>query len=139
MSTNIKFENGMKSFVINGDENKVIYFNPNDFNILKRIDTAVKNIEEISKKYEQAQINNDSVMTMFSQCDKEIREQINFVFGNDVCTVAFGNSNCLSFAGGKPICMNFLDAVVPILKSEIKAEQEKSKKNIEKYTKQVKK
>lgn len=91
----------------------------------------------MQKKYEQAQVDNKNVMKTFTACDKEIREQIDFVFGNDVCTVVFGHTNCMSFAGGQPICMNFLNAIVPVLKKEIKAEQQKSKKNIEKYTKQI--
>ena len=137
--SNINFDNGMKSYVINGDESKVIYFNPNDFNIIDRIDKAFKEIEKISKKYEEAQAKNQDVMKTFIACDKDIREQINYVFGNDVCSVAFGDINCMSFAGGNPIHLNFLNALIPIIKKEIKAEQEKSKKNIEKYTKQVKK
>lgn len=50
MDNNLNFDSGMKSYVINGDQNRVIYFNPNDFNILERIDKSVKVIEKIAKK-----------------------------------------------------------------------------------------
>lgn len=71
--------------------------------------------------------------------DKEIREQINYIFGNDVCTAAFGTTNCLSPAGGNLLYQNFLDALFPILEKDISAEKAKVEKNIKKYTSQVKK
>lgn len=75
---------------------------------------------------------------IMSSCDKEIREQINYIFGNDVCTAAFGTTNCLSPAGGNLLYQNFLDALFPILEKDISAEKVKMEKNIKKYTSQVK-
>lgn len=136
---NIKFNDGMKSFSVNGDENKKIYFNPSDYNILERFKTAFAQIENLETKYNETKKNNNRVMETSIALDKEIKEAINYIFGSDVSTIAFGTTNCLSTAGGEPICVNFLNAVLPILKKEIKAEKEKSEKKIAKYTKQVKK
>lgn len=136
MSKRIEFDNGLKTFTVN--DSGEIQFNPNDINILNRIELAIKNIDLISEKYKSVN-ESDNPIKLFNDCDKDIRENINYIFGSDVCTVAFGNANCMSISNGEPIHINFLNAVVPIIKQEIKAEQKKSAKRIEKYTKQVKK
>ncbi len=135
----INFNNGYKEYAINGDENCIVRFVPSDFGILDRINKSIPVIENIHKKYSDLKNDTTEISDMMVSCDKEIREQINYIFGNDVCTPAFGETNCLSPAGGNLLYQNFLDALLPILKKDITAEKEKTVKNIQKYTAQVKK
>lgn len=96
------FDRGYKEYQIGDDENAVIRINTADVGILARLNEAVKNIEQIQKKYENAEkAENTDAIQLITECDKDIREQINYIFGSDVCTVAFGEINCLSLAGGK--------------------------------------
>lgn len=134
----INFNKGYKEYAINGDENCVIRFIPSDFGILERMEKSVPVIEGIHQKYAESKDSPDSMSDIMSSCDKEIREQINYIFGNDVCAAAFGTTNCLSPAGGNLLYQNFLDALFPILEKDISAEKVKMEKNIKKYTSQVK-
>ena len=106
----INFNKGYKEYAINGDENCVIRFVPSDFGILERMEKSVPVIEGIHQNYAESKDSPDSMSDIMSSCDKEIREQINYIFGNDVCTAAFGTTNCLSPAGG-----NLLSQKLPVL------------------------
>ena len=132
----IKFDQGFKEYNIGGDPDKTIRFVPSDFNLLARINRAMESIEEIMEKYKNADESKNAATEM-AACDAAIREQINYVFDSDVCSVAFGNTNCTSLAGGKPIYMNFLNAVIPEIKKCTNEEKRKAEKNIAKYTYQV--
>lgn len=140
MAEILKFNDGFKEFAVNGDESRIVRFNPCDFGILERITASQKRLDELEKKYKDAEASDtDDFEKIAVQCDREIREEINTVFANDVCTPAFGTANCLSLAGGKPIFENFIDALLPIVKSSIDKETKQSKKRISKYTNSVKK
>ena len=138
----ISFNNGYKEYKINDDENAVIRINTTDMKIIDRANEAKKNFNEIMKKYEDIENQNlpdDKVFSLVSECDRDIREQINYIFGSDVCTAAFGNANCISPCGGQPLFMNFINAIIPLIEKDIAKEQKLSAKKIEKYTSQAKK
>lgn len=140
MAEILKFNDGFKEFAVNGDESRIVRFNPCDFGILERISVSQKRLEELEKKYKDAEASDtDELGKIAAECDSEIRAEINTVFGNDVCTPAFGTTNCLSLAGGSSLFENFLDAMLPIVKSYIDKETKQSKKRIAKYTNSVKK
>lgn len=132
----ISFNQGYKEYDIGGNKNKIIRFVPSDFNLPNRIDQSMKAIEQIAEKYRDANKGNNSAAEM-AACDTAIREQINYIFDSDVCSVAFGNTNCASMAGGSPIYANFLNAIIPEIEKCIDEEKKKSEKNIAKYTDQV--
>lgn len=135
----ISFDNGMKSFTINDDENCVIRFNPSDLGIVSRFKDTKARIETISKKYDSLQNSNiDNAADILSECDKDMRDTINYILGNEVCSKAFGTTNVCSNAGGQPIALNFLEAVLPYIKQYVSEEAKKSEKNVNKYTSQIK-
>lgn len=133
---NLNFENGYKEYSINGDESKVIRFRPTDFAINNRVDKAIKEIEKISRKY--SQINDRDAFDSIIKCDEEVKEQINYIFGSDVCSIVFEGANCMSISKGVPLYQHFINAVVPLIKKEVSEEQKKSDNIIKKYTSQVK-
>ena len=49
------FDRGYKEYQIGDDENAVIRINTTDVGILARLNEAVKSIEQIQKKYENAE------------------------------------------------------------------------------------
>lgn len=131
----IEFNQGVKEYSIAGDPDRVIRFVPSDFNFLNRAEQAIKEIEKIANKYSKSA---ESNAEQIAACDAEIRRQIDYIFGSDVCTAAFGNTNCTSLAGGNPLYENFLNAVIPVIQKCVKDEKRKAEKNISKYTSQVK-
>lgn len=142
---NIDFNTrGYKEYSLNGDENAVIRFNPSDFNFrerLKQMDTDARKVfVEQGKFFEKRgkRLTNDEVFDKLNEADKAIREIINKAFDSDICTLAFGNANCLSFCGGKPMFINFLEAIVPAISKDITEEKEKAEEIIKTYTDQAK-
>ncbi len=138
----IKFNRGYKEYCINDDENAVIRINTTDIRIINRIDTAMKNLKNIVHDFlalVQEEQQDEKIISALADLEKKAREQINYIFNSDVCTAAFGNMSCLSMCDGQPVCMNFIEAIVPIIKRDVEAEQKLSSKRIEKYTSQAKK
>lgn len=139
---NIKFNSGYKEYSINNDETAVIKINTTDISIINRIDTGIKNLKRILNDFSalvREEQQDEKIISAIADLEKKSREQINYMFNSDVCTAAFGNMSCLSMCDGQPICMNFIEAIVPIIKRDIEAEQQLSSKRIEKYTSQAKK
>lgn len=154
---NINFNDGYKEYSINGDDTKVVRFNPSDMGILARMDKALSAIADIGKELKSidAPIKNDGTVEFegaddetltllkvageqLSDIDKKVRAQIDYLLDSDVSSIAFGNQSCLSMVGGKPLYERFLDALMPIIKKDVEAERNASKKRVEKYTKAVK-
>lgn len=144
----IVFNDGYKEYTINGDETKVVRFNPSDINIIDRIGKALEQIEQIAEEMRTSDIslNPDGTATgdgvaaageMVSAFDRRIREQIDFVLGSPVCATALGEQSCLSMVGGKPLYERLLDAVLPIIQKDVESERAASQKRVKKYTKGI--
>lgn len=132
----LKFESPYKEYSINGDESRILRINTSDMNIITRMNKAEKELQKIADKCNSATA--DNAIETLSYLDNEVRKQINYVFDGDVSDIIFGNTNCISLAGGKPIFENFLEAVLPIIKEDISTEQKKIERKVSKYTSKVK-
>jgi hypothetical protein len=142
----LNFNDGYKEFCINGDEARVIRFNPADYGLLERFSQARKNImsaiDGLESKVKlkdngEALDELDETASMLAEVRSIIYGQINYIFDSEVAKVAFGNQSPISTVKGKFLFERFLEAAGPFIEKEIKAEQEASQKRIEKYTKQV--
>lgn len=129
----LNFDDGYKTYEINGDPNRVIKINPADVGILKRLQAAQDSISALQSKY-----NSINTPEALAECDKDLRAIIDDVFAAPVADIAFGGSNCLSLAGGSSIYENFLNAIIPIVQETVKEESKASEKRISKYTDRVK-
>jgi hypothetical protein len=143
---NLSFSDGFKEFSLNGDESKVIRFNPADFGIIERIDKAYKEIENASKIGADIKLKTDGTpieeisiaASIVKSVSDTIKSQIDHIFDSPVSAVVFGNQSPLSMVGGVPFYERFLNAVIPVLKKEIQSEQKASQQRISKYTKVIK-
>lgn len=126
----LNFEDGLKRLAINGDENRVIVVNPTDIGIVARYREKLPEIEKLSAETGNSEEISDIL-------DKKVREFIDYIISSPVSETVFGKTNCLSVAGGQTIIENFLTAYMEYMKPEIKAEYERSKKRVEKYTQQL--
>lgn len=126
----INFDEGYKTYAINGDESRVIKVQVTDLNLPKRAQDAMAELQACYDKYDN--ITADDLVTL----DKEFREVINKVFNSDICTTAFGEANIASpLDNGEPLCVHFFKAFMPILEEEISktAESYKARPEVEQY------
>ncbi len=121
----INFDTGIKKYAVNGDENNVININVSDVNIIKRFRESLPKIEKLREKYSSETV--EDVI----EADAEIRILLNEAFGTDICTPAFGSTNCLSMVNGVPLFERFFTAFMPILEADIKANAPKTAKQPE--------
>lgn len=129
-------DNGLKSFEIadnDGNVRGVITFNPSDFGF---VDRSKKLMNEINEYVDT--LPDDMNEDMLIEIDKIVKEKINVLFGSDVSTVIFGNTNCLSFSDGKPLFHKALEALIPVVTKAIKSEMKAGADSIEKYTEGIK-
>lgn len=131
---NINFDDGFKTYVLNNDESKIIKVNVTDFGIIDRFEKVRKDLEELADKTTLTQSTDESEM---QQTDRIIREKINYIFGSDVSSAAFGSVYCFSPSNGMPVFVNFINAVMPVIEKEMKIETDKMQLNINKYTGQL--
>lgn len=134
-AVDLKFDDGFREYAINGDENKIIRFNPTDYNIKKRATEAVEKIKAMAEKYESMGVDD---LTAEEVLDTETRKMINYICGSDVCSVALGNTHAMTICGSAPIYENFLNALIPLIESEVKAAQKKVSKKAKSYIDNVK-
>lgn len=116
----INFNIGYKEYIINNDENNKVRININDLNIPHRIEECQSFFDETAEKYK----NENRLLTSeeLAEMDKLIREKINYAFGTDVCTPAFGNINCMSpVEGGKMLFEAFFEVLMPVVEADMKA------------------
>lgn len=117
-----------------------IVIDPTDFNILKRLDEAQKNIDEYVKQAEGAAGEaEENVLEKLESIDTKIRESINHVFDSDVCSAVFGNRHALSVSGGKYLFERLLESLAPVFKDIAEQETKASKARVAKYAGKYKK
>lgn len=147
---NLIIDDGLKEFMINGDKNKVIRFNPADINLLERFDKAYKSIEEEQRRIEkdiELKTNGEPIegvedyeqaLEIIQGLNQLIKDKIDYIFDSEVADVIFGNQSPMSTVKGRPFFERVFDAIQPILEKEITAEQKASEKRVNKYTGQIK-
>lgn len=143
---NLVFDEGYKEFTINGDENRVIRFNPSDIAILKRLDEAKDKILEAMQVEKDIELDVEgkpiesleNASKVVKHIDDTIKEQINYVFDYNVSDVVFGKQSPMANIKGLPLYVRFMESVKPVIESAMKEEAEKSRKRVNKYTKVVK-
>ena len=143
----IRFDDGYKEFMINDDPDKVIRFDPADFGIIERFNTARKNIEkstdtlgnDVAIDSKGAPVDElESAAEAVSRVSNFIKEQVDYIFDSPVSDMVFGNKSPLAMVKGVPLFERFIVATQSVIEKEIKTEMKASEKRISKYTKQVK-
>lgn len=126
----LNFDDGLKRLAINGDENRVIVVNPTDIGVLSRY-------KEKSPEFEKLSAESGNSEEIPDILDKKVREFVDYIIGSPVSEIVFGKTNCLSMSGGQTVFENFFTAYMEYMEPEIKAEYERSKNRIKKYTQQL--
>lgn len=119
----LNFQTSRKTYTVNGKNE--ISFDPADINFVHRLFDLM---EELEKQQGEGPKETDNVFEEFARRDKEMRAKIDAVFDEPVCDLVFGATNVFSPAGGLPVCMNFLLAVIDEVDVASEAETETSEK-----------
>lgn len=145
----INFDDGLKSFAINGDENRVIRFNPGDLNMRVRAEEAQKRIRKWEGSLKTIELNPDGTP---AEDDEEtsaelrgfedmLRRELNYVFNADVYDTIFAGQSPLCIVGKEKqfLFEAFLSSAMPIIEEEIEAFTSASQARVDKYTKEYRK
>lgn len=139
----LNFDDGLKSFAINGDESRVIRFNPADPGLITRYHEALLLVQDakntigkdISLQPDGTPEGSleDSVQTV-EEINGVIREALKLMFNADVYDAVFaGQSPMAATRGGKYLFEAFMESLLPIFEKEIKAYEKASRKRMDKY------
>nr|DAZ16655.1 MAG TPA: hypothetical protein [Caudoviricetes sp.] len=124
---NLSFDEGLKSYKINGDSNRVLRFNPGDINILTRYKEVVTNLEKISDNLPEANINADGtpadnadiVSAQLEAFDNELKKQLNYLFNADVYDILFAGQSPLCRVGkGRLLVEEIIDKIGKLIGKE---------------------
>lgn len=142
----INFSDNLKSFSINGDESRVIHFNPADPNILVRAKKAQKRIQEKQSQIDAVKLSSDGsaaedasdqATELLKEFDDLIREEINYIFNADVYDTVFAGQSPLCVVGKEKefLFEAFLKAAMPIIQEGVDEFSVGSNARVERYTK----
>lgn len=131
----INFEEGYKEFSINGDPERVIKFNPTDFAIIERAQTARKEIVEASKSIKDEEDEDiEKTAELIKKVDAIIKEKVDYIFGYKISDIVFGLQSPLATKNGITLVERFISGAMLIVQKEIEEEQKKSQAKVSKYT-----
>ena len=127
----IDFDDGFRSYAINGDESRVIRINVTDLNTKKRFDEASSVIGQMVDGIKEGELSEKRL----EEADRVIREQLDHVFGKGVCETAFGMTNVLSAVeSGGLLIEGFLNALMPVVRRDMENAAEAAKHSLEERT-----
>lgn len=132
----INFNTGVKTYVLNGDESNTIQINVTDVNIASRLEKCQKQIDEIGAELSAMK---NPTPEQLAGYDERIKKLLDFAFGADISSHAFGDASCLSpLPDGSLLLFAFMDAFVPAVLEDIKRAgsgfKSQNRAKIEKYT-----
>ena len=140
----INFDDGLKSFAINGDESRVIRFNPRDLNMKVRAKEATKRISEWQAEIKDIKLNADGTPVnsdegtadVLENFDAMLRHELNYIFNADVYDIVFDGQSPLCIVGKDKYFLfeAFLFPAMQIIEEEIDAFARDSQARMDKYT-----
>lgn len=144
----IELDTGLEPVVIRDITTKeyigTIYFNPTDFNILKRFDEARTKILAVQKEFEAEDIQlkedgtpidtKDEIIHSVDKLNSVVCEQLDYVFDAKISKIVFGNKSPLALIKGNLLFESFMSKIQPFIEMKVKSEMEKSEKKVSKHT-----
>lgn len=137
---NLEINKGYKTYTINGDESAVITVKTTDFTIIERLTKVKSHISAIVSELKNIKEGSPAevYLSALSDAEQKVRAELDAVFDSPVSETVFGSMNCLSFAGGQPVALNFLEVIIPEITKDLNEEQQAASARISKYTEAVK-
>ena len=112
-----------------------VQFNPTDVSFLEKLSESFATLDRIQEEVKREEISDEKdVYNLAKNLDTKMREIINSLFGQDVCTPLFGEMNLFASAGGLPVWANLMLAIADEVQASMQGELEKRNDKIRKYT-----
>ena len=142
---NLSFDDGYKSFTVNGDPDRVIRFNPADPEIINRL-LALKKKFENYQPPEGLELNLDGTPkndmeregAYVAEFSEAMRQAFNDTFNSDIYDIIFDGQSPLCMPGGEYLFITVLGTLIELMEPEMKAYREKNQKRMKKYLGDVK-
>lgn len=126
----LNFDNGYRELAINGDESKVIKFNPSDARLLTKITSL---IDDVTKKAEGLKTGED-----FQNYEKMICDYFDDMLGEGSSQKIFDGVSPVASVDGRFLYEVFLeDALLPYISNSLKDNYKKNMERVKKYTKEI--
>ena len=131
----LTFDNGIEEYDLDGKV--TVKFNPTDVAFLEKLSDSFASLDLIQEevKLSQEEITDEKdVFNLAKNLDQKMRDIINALFGQDVCTPLFGEMNLFASAGGLPVWANLMLAIADEVQNSMQGELKKREARIRKYT-----
>lgn len=128
-------ETGVVTYNLN--DQCTVSFNPTDTFFAERLFEGFSTLDRKQQEYRNAdteRTENVDVFKLARERDGEMREIINHVFEQDVCTPVFGSMNVYALADGLPLWANLMLAVIDKMDEALTKERKAMNPRVEKYT-----
>jgi hypothetical protein len=129
----IQINDGRKTYDIqnqNGEIVASVTFKPNDFNILRRVDAVVEEMEKIIESIKDIPPSAKAI----SEKEDVLKNKINDLFGADVTTPFFDILGAFSPVGkGRLFVEDVLEKLIGIVRDEYENETAKEKEKLNEY------
>jgi hypothetical protein len=129
----IQINDGSKTYDIqnqNGEIVASVTFKPNDFNILRRVDAVVEEMEKIIESIKNIPPNSKAI----AEKEDELKEKIDALFSADVSTPFFNILGAFSPVGkGRFFVEDVLEKLIGIVRTEYENETAKEKEKLNEY------
>lgn len=136
---NLIFDADRRHYTINGDAEKVIEFDPSDYNILPRVQDLQKRLADDDRLKPPTGASVEELRDFIVKSDRIIREAVDSVFDSPVSDTAFGNRHAATrLKSGKLLYEAFLEAMADEVRKTMEAdagEAEKVNRYVDKYVK----
>lgn len=132
--SNLTFSTGLKEFSLNNAV--TVFFNPLDQNFIAEVFEVFESLEEEQEKMQESVKGSDArtALNAMKEADKNMRERINGLFGQDICTPCFGSMSTYAVADGMPVWANLMLAVMDTMEGNAAEQAKVQKERIRKYT-----
>ncbi len=125
---NLNFDDGSISLAIQGDMNRLLTFNPTDYNLAAKFYKLVENSEEKSKEIQKKAKTADAsgeqkeIISFLEETDQYFKGELDKVFGDGASELIFKGINIMSTASnGDFVLSNFLMALYPYFEKASKS------------------
>ena len=133
--TELNFNTGKRTFNINGVVE--VSFNDTDAAFVEKLYNVFSDLDKKQDQYRtraDRMADNKEIFVIMRDMDREIREEINALFEEDVCTPLFGSMNVFALADGLPLWANLMLAIMEQVDSAFAREQNATNPRVQKYT-----
>ena len=129
----ISFDTGVCEYDLGGKV--TVRFNPTDVSFLEKLSDSFATLDRIQEEVKREEITEEKdVYNLAKNLDRKMRDIIDALFGEDVCTPLFGEMNLFSSAGGLPVWANLMLAIADEVQSSMQGELKERENRIRKYT-----